>query len=72
MTINGTQVALSVKRNGDMWGVQEKGGRLWVNATNDGWTTDLDFHGMVFWSREAAAAYVKGYNAARKEMRRFL
>lgn len=76
MVINGRQKKLKVVNQGGpvngIWGLREVDGKLFVNENSDGFTSNLNFHGKVFMSREAAQAYLEGYNAARKEIASFI
>lgn len=74
MVINGRRMKLVAKyQAGVGWGVWNKEFRSWVNeGRGGGHTSHLDFHGRVFKDREAAQAYVDGYNIAHIEAKRFL
>lgn len=73
MIVNGRQQKLVARKHNGLWGVREaRAGGLWVNESTDGWTTNLDFHGLTFYTKEAAEAYVLGYNAARHQVKEFI
>ena len=77
MFVNGQMLSLVPRFSPKLqvWGVKESTGTahgLWVNESGGGWTTSIDFHGRQFQTKEAAQAYVDGYNQARREVKRAL